>query len=166
MEKRYSCYVQISSTNKNAAGQAVLPFVTLGNTNGLDSSGETVERWKQRKYHCETHQDLWCFKGTSTGHVGNCQKLVFALGVSLLIQQITSLWKFGLNWLSKLQENSERKNRVAQNVCAIRCTIKYFIQLILSFWVRNYLFLKIYVTSEGAVSHNVLYYQYLSVACY
>ena len=24
-------------------------------------------------------------------------------------------------------------------------------------WVRNYLFLKKYVTSEGAVSHNVLY---------
>ena len=28
--------------------------------------------------------------------------------------------------------------------------------------VRNYLFLKNYATSEGAVSHNVLYYQQLS----
>ena len=32
--------------------------------------------------------------------------------------------------------------------------------------VRNYLFLKNYVTSEGAVFHNVLYYQQLSVARY
>ena len=28
--------------------------------------------------------------------------------------------------------------------------------------MRNYLFLKIYATSEGVVSHNVLYYQQLS----
>ena len=34
------------------------------------------------------------------------------------------------------------------------------------YWVRNYLFLKNYVTSEGAVSHNVLYYQQLSIARY
>ena len=33
-------------------------------------------------------------------------------------------------------------------------------------WVRNYLFLKNYVTSEGAVSHNVLCYQQLSIAWY
>ena len=32
--------------------------------------------------------------------------------------------------------------------------------------VENYVFLKNYVTSEGAVSHNVLYYQQLSIACY
>ena len=30
----------------------------------------------------------------------------------------------------------------------------------------NYLFLKIYATSEGAVSHNVLYDQQFSIACY
>ncbi len=39
--------------------------------------------------------------------------------------------------------------------------MKYFIIL-----VRSYLFLKNYVTSEGVVSHNVLYYQQLSVAGY
>ena len=33
-------------------------------------------------------------------------------------------------------------------------------------WVRNYLFLKNFVTYEGAVSHNVLYCQQLSIACY
>ena len=34
------------------------------------------------------------------------------------------------------------------------------------FDVWNYSFLKNYATSEGAVSHNVLYYQKLSIACY
>ena len=32
--------------------------------------------------------------------------------------------------------------------------------------VRNYLFLKKYVTLVGVVSHKVLYYQQLSVTCY
>ena len=33
--------------------------------------------------------------------------------------------------------------------------------------VENNFFLEnLYVTSEGAVSHNVLYYQQLSIACY
>ena len=32
--------------------------------------------------------------------------------------------------------------------------------------VRNYFSLKNYVTSEGAISHNVLYYQQLSIALY
>ena len=32
--------------------------------------------------------------------------------------------------------------------------------------VRNYFFLKNYVTSEGDVSHNVLYYQQLSITRY
>ena len=40
--------------------------------------------------------------------------------------------------------------------------LKYFF-----IWVRNYLFLKNYITSEGAVSHNVFkYYQQLSIARY
>ena len=37
---------------------------------------------------------------------------------------------------------------------------------VFTFLVRNYLFLKNYPTSEGAVSHNVLYYQQLSIARY
>ena len=32
--------------------------------------------------------------------------------------------------------------------------------------MRSYLFLKNHVTSEGAVYHNVLYCQQLSIACY
>ena len=31
--------------------------------------------------------------------------------------------------------------------------------------VENYFFLENYVTSEGAVSHNVLYYQPLPITC-
>ena len=32
--------------------------------------------------------------------------------------------------------------------------------------LENYFFLKNYINSEGAASHNVLYYQQLSIACY
>ena len=32
--------------------------------------------------------------------------------------------------------------------------------------MKNYFFLKNYVTSEGAVSYTVLYYQQLSIDCY
>ena len=32
--------------------------------------------------------------------------------------------------------------------------------------MENYFFLENYVTSEGDVSHNVLYYQQLSIACF
>ena len=39
---------------------------------------------------------------------GNCQRPVFSIGVSH--HKHTSLWKFGLNRLSKLRENDERKN--------------------------------------------------------
>ena len=33
-------------------------------------------------------------------------------------------------------------------------------------WEISNRFLKNYVTSEGGVSHNVLHYQQLSIACY
>ena len=33
-------------------------------------------------------------------------------------------------------------------------------------FVENYFFLENYVTSEGAVFHNILNYQQLSIACY
>ena len=36
----------------------------------------------------------------------------------------------------------------------------------LNIWLRNYLLLKNYVTSDGAVSLNVLHYQQLSIAHY
>jgi hypothetical protein len=76
--------------------------------------------------------------------------------------KITSLWKFRLTRSSKLRENDDRKNNFVRQVCVLSdrnkrlLAKKYFIIL-----VRNYLFLKIYVTLEGGVSHNVLYYQQL-----
>ena len=41
--------------------------------------------------------------------IGNCQRPVCSLSVSQHKHKITSLWKFELNWTSKLRENDERK---------------------------------------------------------
>ena len=56
-------------------------------------------------------------------------------------------------------ENYERKNTHAVQNSVLSDENKRLIIILM----RNYLFLKIYVTSEGAVSYNVLYYQKLSV---
>ena len=50
---------------------------------------------------------------------GNCQIPVFSLGVSHHNHKITSLWKFGLNRLSKLRENDERKNTLVGRICVL-----------------------------------------------
>ena len=71
------------------------------------------------------------------GSIGN-QGPVFSL-----IPTYAHNHKPGLNWSQKF------------------AGLKYFYLFI---WVRNYLFLNNYVTSEGAVSYNVLYYQQLSIA--
>ena len=73
-------------------------------------------------------------------------------------------------WSSMLRENSGRKNNlVAQIVCfkmpwtrdlQLRSRIQR------KYLSENYFFLKTYVTSKGAVSHNALYYQQLSIARY
>ena len=66
---------------------------------------------------------------------GNYQKPVFSLGVSQHMHKITNLWKFELNWSSKL--------------CAFRSKLISRPQIK---FVENYFFLENYVTSEGAVS--------------
>ena len=45
--------------------------------------------------------------------IGNCQRLVFSLGVSQHMHNITDLGKFELNWSSKLRDNNERKTLCA-----------------------------------------------------
>ena len=57
---------------------------------------------------------------------------------------------------------------VAQNVLAFRCIINGRRQEVLKccFLVKRYLYLKNYVTSEGAISQNVVYYRQLSIAPY
>ena len=42
--------------------------------------------------------------------IGNCRRPVFSLGVSQHMYKITNLWKFELNWSSKLRDIKARKN--------------------------------------------------------
>ena len=60
-----------------------------------------------------------------------------------------------------------------KKLCVFRCLISkpqnqimWSRNLIQILFVQNYFFLKNHITSEGAVSHNVLYYQQLSIARY
>ena len=56
--------------------------------------------------------------------IDNCQRPVFSLGVSQHMHKITNLWKFELNWLSKLWDNNERKKHPCHTkLCAFRCLI-------------------------------------------
>ena len=109
--------------------------------------------------------------------IGNCQRPVFSLGVSQHMHNMTNLWKFERHRWPKLRDiNNGRKNPFVTQKCVLsdfRCLI---LDLQIKFWgleikskfisVENYIFLEKYVTSEGAVSHNVLYYQHLSITRY
>ena len=53
---------------------------------------------------------------------GKCQKPVFPLGVSQHMHEITNLWKFELNWSSKLRESMEEKTPLSHKFCAFRRT--------------------------------------------
>ena len=69
---------------------------------------------------------------------------------------------------SKLLENNGEKNiSVTQQICAFRCLKKAsgIAPEVFEYLSEN-LFRKKYITSEGAVSHNVLDYQQLSIARY
>ena len=56
--------------------------------------------------------------------IGNCQRPVFSLGVSQHMHKITNLWKFELDWSSKLRDNYERKKHPCHTkLCAFRCLI-------------------------------------------
>ena len=79
------------------------------------------------------------------------------------MHKITNLWKFELNRLSKLRDNNERKKHPCHTkLCAFRWLISRPQILTLRSQNQicgNYFFLENYVTSEGAVSHNVLLWQ-------
>ena len=52
--------------------------------------------------------------------IGNCQRPVFSLGVSQHMHKITNLWKFELNWSSKLRDINERKkNTLVTRSCVL-----------------------------------------------
>ena len=92
---------------------------------------------------------------------------VFSLAVSQHMHKITNLWKFELNWSSKLRDNNGRKKHPChKKLCAFRCLISRPQNLILRSrnQIRGKLLLSRYCfTSEGAVSHKVLFYQQLSI---
>jgi hypothetical protein len=79
------------------------------------------------------------------------------------MHKITNLWKFELNRSSKLRDNNERKNTLVTRSC-VRLD-GWFWDLKFDIWglkikfVENYFFVENYGTSEGAISHNVLYHQ-------
>ena len=99
--------------------------------------------------------------------IGNCQRLDCSVGVSQHMHKITNLRKCELNWSSKLQENNGRKNTLVVS-CVLSDARIWHLSWGLEFnsniFVRNYFFLKYYATSEGAVSHYVLYYQQVFIA--
>ena len=98
---------------------------------------------------------------------GNCQKPVFSLDVSQLYmhkrKKSVKIWiqfviEVAWEWWKKksyLYVLSDTKKASG---------LMSFIDSNMS--VRNYFFLKNYISSEGAVSYNVLYYQKLSIARY
>ena len=84
---------------------------------------------------------------------------------------ITNLWKFELNWSSKLRDNNERKNTLVTQSSVrldgwfrdLKSEVSPQIWGLEIKFVENYFFLENYVTSEGAVYHNVLYNQSLPI---
>ena len=86
------------------------------------------------------------------------------------MHKITKLCKFELKWSSKLRDNNERKTRLSHEVVCFQLidfeTSKTNYAVSKSNSWKNYFFLKNYVSSEGAVSHNVLYYQPLPITQY
>ena len=72
------------------------------------SSSTTVKsKTPLEKYHVDTVTGTcpWTILKTRDT-LGNCQRPVFSLSVPQHMHTITSLWKFELNWLSKLQDNN------------------------------------------------------------
>ena len=103
---------------------------------------------------------LVVFKGTE-----HFQRPVFSHGVSQHLHKTTNLWKNWLNWSSKLQENG-RKTPLLHKVC-LKMHKKGFRPEVFQYLIENIAFSKKNsVTSEGAVSHNVLYYHHFPIACY
>ena len=78
----------------------------------------------------------------------NCQRPVFLIGVSHHKHKITSLWKFGLNWSSKLRENDERKTPLLDEFVGFQIGIKYFQQEVF-----------LYLSEKLPLSQNIRYFR-------
>ena len=106
---------------------------------GIQSKSDIIST---KKYHSSLK---------ALGTFGNCLRPVLSLGVFKHMHKITHLWNVGPNWSPSCKSILEKTALLHTFVCV---QLKSFI-----IWVRNYLFLKKYVTPEGAVSHNVLYHR-------
>ena len=96
----------------------------------------------------------------------NCQTPVFSLGVSQHMHKTTNLWTFLIKVIEVARDKWKKKRPFCTILCAFRCLKNASFLKTFNIWVRNHLFLKNFVTSEGAVFHNVLYYQQLSIPHY
>ena len=83
---------------------------------------------------------------------GKYQRPVFSLDVSKHNMKITNLW----NRICK------RIMKIKITLCTFRCIVKASDGVLFECEITS--LKKKYVTSEGAVSHNVVYYQQLSMA--
>ena len=96
---------------------------------------------------------------------GNVQRPVFPFSVSQHMHT-TNLWNLDSIGQLKLQEKNDEKTPLLikqYNTCVcFQMPKKASVLKLFNIWVRNYLIVKNCVTSEGAVSHNILYYQQLS----
>ena len=106
---------------------------------------------------------LQCINVYSLDTIGNCLRPLFSLGVSQHMHNITNLWRFELNRLSKQRDNN-LKNTLATRSCVL--SDAWFSRpQILNLRSRNqihgiYFFLENYVMpiSEGAVSYQLRFY--------
>ena len=88
--------------------------------------------------HHKAHKHKSLLKALYT--FGNCQRPVSSLGVSHYNHKITNLWKFGLDWSSKLWEKDERKNTLVGRICVLSDKNKRLLaRSLLLFIMINYL---------------------------
>ena len=66
-------------------------------------------------FHHLYYEDFNRLKDT----IGNCQRQVSSLGVSKHMHTLTNLWKFELNWSSKLRDMNEIKNTLVTRSCVL-----------------------------------------------
>ena len=113
-------------------------------------------------YRVSTMQSLKSYVKT-LDTIGNCQRSVFSLGVSQHMHTITTLWELELKRFSKWRDENGRKNTFVTPSCVLSDA-----------WFRDLKFKSVvsksnswkvtyssknYSTSEGGVSHKVVYYQ-------
>ena len=100
--------------------------------------GDISKTWNEMfscYFYCRPLLDLYSRRLKTLDTIGNCQRPVFTRGVSQHMHKITNLWKFELNWSSKLRDNNERKKHHCHTkLCAFRWLISRPLILNLSSW--------------------------------